>query len=65
MSGLASARDDVVCLNLDFGSYEFEVAECRELIRFLEGRGKKSERDPPDDVVAAPMHGLRHGRTTS
>ncbi|MDH4102871.1 MAG: hypothetical protein OEV29_05760 [Thermoleophilia bacterium] len=47
MSGLSSPREEVVCLNLDLGSYELGVGECRELIRLLHRR-----RERPDGAAA-------------
>jgi hypothetical protein len=40
MTGTASSRDAVVRLNLDVGSFELGVGECRELMRSLERRGE-------------------------
>jgi len=61
MSSLSSPRDEVVCLNLDGGSYELGVGECRELIRFLERRGERSERNPAR-VFARRLEALLDGR---
>ena len=61
MSSLSSPRDEVVCLNLGFGSCELGVGECRELIRFLERRGEGSERSPAR-MFARRLEALLDGR---
>jgi len=61
MSSLSSARDEVVCLRLGFGSYELGVGECRELIRFLDPRREPSERNPAS-LLAHRLEALLDGR---
>ena len=45
MNSLSSPREEAVVFRLDWGSYELGVGECRELIRFLERRGERSNGD--------------------
>jgi hypothetical protein len=62
-SGLSSRREEVVSLNLDLGSYELGVGECRELIRLLRRRSERPDGGAAD-VSARRLEALLHRRAS-
>jgi hypothetical protein len=60
-SGLSSHREEVVSLNLDLGSYELGVGECRELIRVLHRRSERPDGGAAD-ASARRLEALLHRR---
>ena len=60
-SGPWSRREEVVSLNLDLGSYELGVGECRELIRVLHRRSERPDGGAAD-ASARRLEALLHRR---